>query len=616
MGILRYVKLDLRQVVALLVLTLVGAATELGLPTLLAIMIDDGIATEAHGVIASVAAAMVALALAGFVSSLVATAISARISTTLAADLRSKVFRKVQSFSSADMDRFGTASLVTRTTSDVTNVQFFVMMLMQMGVMSPLMLVAGLVLSSATGGRLSMVLLVSVPIVLVLAALIMPVVSRLSRRMRRRLDDLNRVFLETLEGVRPIRAFRREDYEMQRFGEANDAHASVAIAQGTLIALIMPLVGLIFGFTTTTVLWFGAGYVAAGSMEVGAQLATIARRASVASGTVRPITMTVINLGYALSTALGSLFALQGRMTVGDVQAMLQYSHQFSQPFTQLAAMAGGLAAAMAAAERIFDLLDAPEQESDPTSAVQPSSHDGCVSFEHVRFGYDPNDTLMHDVSFTVEPGQKVAIVGHTGAGKTTLVNILMRFYEVDGGSIVVDGVPTRNMTRDELRSRFGMVLQDTWLFQGTVRENLAYGRDGASDSDIVRAAKAASVDSVIRTMPDGYDTMLVSGASNVSQGERQLLTIARALVADPEIMILDEATSNVDARTERMIQEAMSSLLKGRTSFVVAHRLSTIRDADKILYMEHGDILEAGTHDELMARGGRYAALYNAQCG
>lgn len=346
------------------------------------------------------------------------------------------------------------------------------------------------------------------------------------------------------------------------------------------------------------------------------QLAIIARRASVASGTVRPITITVINLGYALSAALGSLFVLQGMMTVGDVQAMLQYSRQLSQPFTQLAAMAGGLAAAMAAAERIFDLLDAPEQEPDPTDAAKPSNRDGRVSFEHVRFGYDPGDALMHDVSFTVEPGQKVAIVGHAGAGKTTLVNLLMRFYEVDGGSIVVDGVPTRSMTRDELRGRFGMVLQDTWLFQGTVRENLAYGRDGAGDDDIVRATKAASADSVIRTMPDGYDTVLVSGASNVSQGERQLLTIARALVADPEIMILDEATSNVDARTEKVIQEAMSTLLKGRTSFVIAHRLSTIRDADKILYMEHGDILEAGTYDELMAQNERYASLYNAQFG
>ena len=348
--------------------------------------------------------------------------------------------------------------------------------------------------------------------------------------------------------------------------------------------------------------------------ELNATLATTARKASVAAGSIRPITMVVTNLGYALSAALGCLFALQGRIAVGDVQAMLQYTRQFSQPFTQIAAMAGSLGAALAAAERVFDLLDAEEQVADPVPGEVPATDEGTVSFSHVQFGYTPDKQLMHDVNFTVELGQKVAIVGPTGAGKTTLVNLLMRFYEVDGGNIVVDGVSTRDMTREELRSRFGMVLQDTWLFEGTVRENLAYGRDGATDSDIVRAAKAASVDSIIRTMPGGYDMVLTSGASNVSQGERQLLTIARALVADPEVMILDEATSNVDARTEQVIQDAMAELLRGRTSFVIAHRLSTIRDADKILYMEHGDILETGTHDELMELNGRYAALYNSQ--
>lgn len=348
--------------------------------------------------------------------------------------------------------------------------------------------------------------------------------------------------------------------------------------------------------------------------ELNENLAATARRASVASGAVRPIAMTITNLGYALSAALGCLFALRGTIAVGDVQAMLQYQRQFSQPFTQLAAMAGGLAAAMAAAERIFDLLDAPEEEPDPQLPAVPTTTQGSVRFEHVRFGYEDGKTLMHDVSFAVEPGQKIAIVGPTGAGKTTLVNLLMRFYEVDDGSIVVDGVPTREMTREELRSRFGMVLQDTWLFEGTVQENLAYGRDGATTSDVVRAAKAASVDSTIRTMPGGYDMVLAQGASNVSQGERQLLTIARAIAADPEIMILDEATSNVDAHTEQLIQNAMATLLKGRTSFVIAHRLSTVRDADKILYMEHGDILETGTHEELMALHGHYEELYNSQ--
>ena len=350
--------------------------------------------------------------------------------------------------------------------------------------------------------------------------------------------------------------------------------------------------------------------------ELNATLETSARNAARSAGLIRPISASVTNLGYALSAALGCLFAISGSITVGDVQAMLQYSRQFSMPFTQIASMAGSIAAAIAAAERVFTLLDAEEVEPDPAKPATFALANGSVRFEHVRFGYSPDNTLMHDVSFTVEPGQKVAIVGPTGAGKTTLINLLMRFYEIEGGSITVDGADTRAVTRHALRERFGMVLQDTWLFQGTIRENLAYGRIGATEDEIVAAAKAASVDGIIRTLPGGYDMLLTAGAENVSQGERQLLTIARAIVADPEIMILDEATSNVDTRTEAVIQQAMGELMRGRTSFVIAHRLSTIRDADVILYMEHGDILEVGNHNQLMALHGRYEQLYQSQFG
>ena len=348
--------------------------------------------------------------------------------------------------------------------------------------------------------------------------------------------------------------------------------------------------------------------------EINSALRVTAEKAETASGKVGPITDLVNNLGYALSAVLGCLSVLRGGMLIGDVQAMLQYTKQFSQPFTSIAGMAGSFGAAGAAAGRIFALLDAEEETPDPEPGAVPERRDGAVEFRHVAFGYTPERQLMRDVNFTVKPGQKVAVVGPTGAGKTTLINLLMRFYDVDSGAIYVDGVDTRSMTRHELRDRFGMVLQDAWLFEGTVRENIGYAEDNMSGDKISAAAKNASVDGFIRTLPGGYDFVLDAGAENVSQGQRQLLTIARAMASDPEIMILDEATSNVDTHTEQLIQNAMNRLMRGRTSFVIAHRLSTIRDADMILYMENGDILEQGTHEELLARRGKYAALYMSQ--
>lgn len=348
--------------------------------------------------------------------------------------------------------------------------------------------------------------------------------------------------------------------------------------------------------------------------EINSALRVTAEKAETASGKVGPITDLVNNLGYALSAVLGCLSVLRGGMLIGDVQAMLQYTKQFSQPFTSIAGMAGSFGAAGAAAGRIFALLHAGEETPDPEPGSVPERRDGAVEFRHVAFGYTPERQLMRDVNFTVKPGQKVAVVGPTGAGKTTLINLLMRFYDVDSGAIYVDGVDTRSMTRHELRDRFGMVLQDAWLFEGTVRENIGYAEDGMSGDKIKSAAKNASVDGFIRTLPGGYDFVLDAGAENVSQGQRQLLTIARAMASDPEIMILDEATSNVDTHTEQLIQNAMNRLMRGRTSFVIAHRLSTIRDADMILYMENGDILEQGTHEELLARSGKYAALYMSQ--
>lgn len=378
--------------------------------------------------------------------------------------------------------------------------------------------------------------------------------------------------------------------------------------------------------------------------EINGKLQETAERADTESGTISPITSLVNNAGYVFSAVLGCFFVLSGKMTVGTVQSMLQYTKQFSQPFTSIAGMAGSLGASAAAADRIASLMNAEEEKPDPdgvqnqatdehdadqqnadrqdidvngpayTSGDPKGSEAGSVQFRHVAFGYSADNPLMTDVSFSVRPGQKIAIVGPTGAGKTTLVNLLMRFYEIEKGEILVDGVNTKKMTRDQLRSHFSMVLQDTWLFEGTVLDNLSYGRDGLTKAKVEEAAEAASADSFIRMLPGSYDFELSHGGENISQGERQLLTIARAMAADPEIMILDEATSNVDTYTEKKIQDAMQKLMKDRTSFVIAHRLSTIRDADMILYMENGDIKEAGSHDQLMARHGKYEQLYNSQ--
>ena len=351
-----------------------------------------------------------------------------------------------------------------------------------------------------------------------------------------------------------------------------------------------------------------------GFAKLNKALMTSSRKAETTAGAVSPITTLVNDLGYVLCAGIGCLWAIAGRITVGNVQAMLEYTWRFAEPFSAIAGMVGSFSAAAAAGERIFTLLDAQEELPNRTECVIPRERKGAVTFRNVQFGYTPDHLLMKGIDLTVQPGQKVAIVGPTGAGKTTLINLLMWFYELSGGTITVDGVSTTDMPRQELRDRFGMVLQDTWLYEGTIAENIGYADEHMDRERIVAAAKSACAHSFIKTLPGGYDMVLSKGAENISQGERQLLTIARAIASDPEIMILDEATSNVDTHTEVLIQNAMAELMKGRTSFVIAHRLSTIRDADMILYMEHGDIKEVGSHEELMERGGKYAALYMSQ--
>ena len=346
--------------------------------------------------------------------------------------------------------------------------------------------------------------------------------------------------------------------------------------------------------------------------QVNDELYKAGSKAQFISGIIMPIMMFIGNISYVLISVVGGILVTNRAISIGDIQAFITYTRQFTQPITQTANIANIIQSTVAAAERVFELLDEEEEIKEETTE-HLSRPNGAVTFEHVDFGYGEN-LLMKDMNIDVQPGQTVAIVGPTGAGKTTLINLLMRFYELNDGKIKIDGVDTRSIPRSDLRKSFGMVLQDTWLFKGTIRENIAYGKTGATEEEIITASEMAHADHFIRTLPDGYETVLNEEASNISQGQKQLMTIARAILADPPIMILDEATSSVDTRTEILIQQAMNRLMKGRTSFVIAHRLSTIKDADLILVMDQGSVIEQGTHSELLGKHGFYAELYNSQ--
>ena len=569
MGVLRYVHIKWWQVMALLVLTLAGAAAEMGIPTLLARMIDDGVSMGATGVIVSIAVLMAVLAIVGCIASFATTFLSARISTDLAADLRSQIFRRIQEFSLADMDRFGTASLVTRSTSDVTNVQMFVTLIMQIGVFAPLMLVAGLVLSSATGGRVSKVLLVSVPVLFVLAAVLMRVVSRLSKRMRKRLDELNRVFLETLDGVRPIRAFRRESYEIARFGKANAAHAEVAVAMGQLMALLMPLVGLIFGFTTTGVMWLGAGYVADGLMDVGALVAN-----------VQYITMML--------------------MSIMMMSAVIMIYPNFS-----------------ACAERISEVLGSQASVTDGSASLDDRTGRGKLEFDHVSFRYaDAQNAVLDDITFSCEPGTVTAIIGPTGSGKSSLLRLIPRLFDVTEGAVLVDGLDVRSYALADLRSLIGYVPQKNVLFSGDIAHNLNWGDERGSEGDWQRALDISCSSEFVREKPEGVYAQVAQGGSNFSGGQRQRLAIARAIMRDAEFYLFDDSFSALDMGTDRMLRSNIRRELGDATVLIVAQRVGTIIDADQIIVLDDGACVGKGTHRELLKSCETYREIATLQLG
>jgi ATP-binding cassette, subfamily B, multidrug efflux pump len=480
--------------------------------------------------------------------------------------LRKEVDEKLSRLPLKYFDSRTHGEIMSRAVNDMDNLSTTLQQSITQVISSVVTLIGVIVLMVTISPLLSLIVLLTLPLSLFVTIGIAKRSQNYFRRQQRALGDLNGHVEEMFAGHKIVKAFGREAQSITEFTERNE------------------------------------------------RLYEAAWRAQFVSGIIMPLMRFIGNIGYVFVAVVGGVMVTRGAIAIGDVTAFIQYAQQFTQPITMLANFANVIQSSMASAERLFELLDEQEEVPEAVDAQVIEHPDGAVQFEHVRFGYAEDNILMEDMNIDVRPGQMIAIVGPTGAGKTTLVNLLMRFYEVNSGSILVDGVDITQIKRGNLRRTFGMVLQDTWLFNGTIRDNIAYGRENATEAEIVQAAKAAYADHFIRTLPGSYNTVLNEDATNISAGQKQLLTIARAFLADPEILILDEATSSVDTRTEMQIQKAMSELMKGRTSFVIAHRLSTIRDAELILVMNHGTIIEKGTHEELLAKNGFYADLYNSQ--
>lgn len=480
--------------------------------------------------------------------------------------LRRDVENKIHRLPLSYFDQVQRGELISRVTNDIDNITQMMQQSLSTVVTSVLTVLGVVIMMLTISWQLTLVALVSLPLMAIIFGVIGPRSQKAFSTQWRKVGRLNARVEESFSGHALMKVYGRERASVEAFRAENE------------------------------------------------ELYEASFKAQFLANTMMPSMMFIGNLTYVGIAVMGGVAVASGQMRLGDVQAFIQYSQQFTQPLSELGGMAAVIQSGTASAERVFALLDVEEESEEPADAPAPAHGDGTIEFDHVAFSYRPDQPLIEDLSFTVAPGQTVAIVGPTGAGKTTLVNLIMRFYELDGGRIVINGQDIAELTRHDVRATTGMVLQDPWLFAGTIRENIRYGKATASDEDIVAAAKATYVDRFVHSLPDGYDTELDEDASNLSAGERQLITIARAFVSQPSVLILDEATSSVDTRTELLLQHAMAALRQGRTSFVIAHRLSTIRDADMILVMEHGRIVEKGNHEELIAREGAYYRLYQSQ--
>ena len=563
------VKLSGKHVALLIVFMLAAAVAEMMLPTMLAEMIDSGIASGSRQIIFTIAAVMAVLALISCGANLAVTRLSARISTRFGAELRAAVFHKVQTFSAAEMDRFGTASLVTRSTSDISNVQMFLILLLRIGVMAPLMAVAGLVLSSATGGGLSSVLNVAIPVLIVCAGVIVMFVSRYSVAMRRKLDRLNQLFLETLEGVRVIRAFNRQERETERFGAANDDYARMSVISGRVTGLLMPVIQVIFGVTTAAVM------------------------------------------------ALGSRYVSEGRMDVGALVANSQYISMILMSVILLAAVIMIFPTAYACARRIAEVLETEPSITDGRRGAEGKELTGTVEFRDVTFSYPgAEEAVLSGISFEARPGETTAIIGRTGCGKSSILKLIPRLYDVTAGRVLVDGVDVRKYRVSELRRLIGYVPQKNVLFTGDIASNLNFGNEQGSEADWREAAEIACAREFIEKKDGGYHAEVAQGGTNLSGGQRQRMAIARAIMRRPEIYLFDDSFSALDMKTDRELRARLKEHTRDATVIIVAQRVSSIMDADRILVLDNGRIVGSGTHDELLGSCALYREIAALQLG